>query len=419
VALSAAGAATSPIKQIIESIRAETQLTRERPTPKMNTADQAEAAAAQVARGAALNRAQAASSRLGINLPKSDGGGAPQEGLLGGGEAPGAGIEAQLKAFHLLLEGGAGRNPVDTLLQNFTDIGQNLAIAATNPAQAAAANNALVQNVATLRATASRFPPPFDQMIRTAANDFEGDATSTTVATLQQSLGDEVTRVCQQIVTNRYPFFRGSDREVPLADFARLFAPNGIMDKFFSQHLAPFVDQSRTPWTWRLDSRIARDLSPVTLRQFQQALEIRDGFFPTGGNLPSFNMTVTPLTLSGDAANARFEINGTVVASQQGVNAPTNVTWPGGGIGRTAITLGGGGGFFGGGFFSQPSVVQREGAWSFFRMLESGSVLKQGDGVIGSFVVSGREVSYQINVGSLLNPLVMPALREFRCPTGI
>jgi type VI secretion system protein ImpL len=106
--------------------------------------------------------------------------------------------------------------------------------------------------------------------------------------------------------------------------------------------------------------------------------------------------------------------------SQQGVNAPTNVNWPGGGIGRSAITLsGGGGGFFGGGFFSQPSVVQKDGTWSFFKMLDSGSVLKQGDGVVASFVVGGREVSYQFNVGSLLNPLVLPALREFRCPTGI
>jgi type VI secretion system protein ImpL len=418
VALSAAGAATSPIKQLIETIRDETRLTRERPAPKEGAAERVQAAAVDAAKEAAARRAQAAASRVGVTLPKGSAA-APPEGFFGAGEAPGAGIEAQFRAFHVLLEGG-GRQPVDALLQNLSDINESLAVAATNPAQAAAANNALVQQVATLRATSSRFPAPFDQMLRAAANDFEGDATGASVANLQQSLGDQVVRVCQQVVTNRYPFVRGSDREVPLADFARLFAPGGIMDKFFAQNLAPYVDQSRAIWTWRIDSRIARSLSTVTLRQFQQALEIRDAFFPTGGNLPSFTMAVTPLTLAGDAANARFEINGTPVVSQQGVNAPTNVNWPGGGIGRSAITLsGGGGGFFGGGFFSQPSVVQKDGTWSFFKMLDSGSVLKQGDGVVASFVVGGREVSYQFNVGSLLNPLVLPALREFRCPTGI
>ena len=95
-------------------------------------------------------------------------------------------------------------------------------------------------------------------MIRAAANDFEGDATGATVANLQQSLGDQVVRVCQQVVTNRYPFVRGSDREVPLADFARLFAPGGIMDKFFAQNLAPYClgathnsDASCIPWGCR------------------------------------------------------------------------------------------------------------------------------------------------------------------------
>jgi type VI secretion system protein ImpL len=240
------------------------------------------------------------------------------------------------------------------------------------------------------------------------------------VSNLQAMLGDQVSRVCQQIVPTRYPFVKGVDREVPLADFARLFMPSGIMDKFFKDNLAAYVDQSKAQWTWRLDIFVARGLSPVTLRQFQQAADIRDAFFGTGGNMPSFTMAVTPLTLSGDAATAKFEINGTAVVSQQGVNSPTNVSWPGGGVARTAITLGGGGGgFFGGGFFSQPTVVAKDGPWSFFKMLDSGTVLRQGDKIIASFVVGGKEVSYQFNVGSLLNPLDLPALRNFRCPVGI
>jgi type VI secretion system protein ImpL len=280
-------------------------------------------------------------------------------------------------------------------------------------------NSALVQQVAALRANASRFPAPFDQMIRNAANDFEGDATGVTVASMQQGLADSVTRICQQIVTNRYPFLPGGDREVALADFSRLFAPSGIFDKFFNQHLAPYVDQSRTPWTWRAESRVARSLSPVTLRHFQSALAIRDAFFATGGNMPSFSISITPQTLSGDAVTARLEVDGTAVTSQQGVNTPSTVQWPGP-IPRSSITIGGGGGgFFSGGFFSKPSVLQRDGQWSFFRLLESGTVLRHGDALIASFVVGGREVSYQINVGSLMNPLQLEAMREFRCPIGI
>jgi type VI secretion system protein ImpL len=36
-----------------------------------------------------------------------------------------------------------------------------------------------------------------------------------------------------------------------------------------------------------------------------------------------------------------------------------------------------------------------------------------------TFIVAGRELSYQISTGSLRNPLNLSVLREFRCPTGI
>ncbi len=428
VALSAAAAPTSPIKQLLESIRDETRLTRERPAPKQAGGAAGGGGAGKAAAAEAERRASAivggpAASIGRMALENQAGGGGSLDRFGTTSEVPGANIEGMFKQFHVLVEGDAGRRPIDALLQNLSEINHNLAIAATNPSQAAAANNALVQSVASLRANASRFPAPFEAMVRAAANDFEGDATGVTINNIQQALAEQVTRICQQIVPNRYPFVRGSDREIPIADFARLFAPSGIIDKFVQQHVAHYIDTSKKQWTWRVDSRIARSLSPATLRELQRAAEIKEAFFPTGGTLPSFTMTVTPLTLSGDAANARLEINGTPVnTQQQGVNAPANVQWPGGGIPRSSITLGGGGGggFFGGGFFSQaPTVFARDGAWSFFRMLDAGAVLPRGDNVVATFSVGGKEVSYQFNVGSLMNPLILPALREFRCPTGI
>ena len=110
--------------------------------------------------------------------------------------------------------------------------------------------------------------------------------------------------------------------------------------------------------------------------------------------------------------------------TQQGINAPSTVQWPGPtGLGRTAITIeggGGGGGLFGGGAPAPPSLlIEKTGTWSLFRLLDSGSVLKQGDAVVATFVAGGRELSYRFNVSSILNPLVLPALREFKCPVGI
>ena len=431
VALSAIAAPTSPFKQLLESIRDETQLTKERAAPKRTAATQAAGqVAGQVATHTAKtleDRANHSLGRLGASLPLSAPG--VERVLSGANDALGANIESQFKQFHVLVDGELGRRPVDQLLQIFSEINQNLATAATNPAQAGASNAALVPLIAALRANSSRYPAPFDAMVVSAVNDFEGDATGATVALLRQALADQVTRVCNDILTNRFPFVKASGRDVPLADFARLFAPGGIMDKFYKERVEPYVDASKAQWSWRADSRVARALSPTTLREFQRASEIREAFFPTGGNLPSFQMIVSPTALSADASSGRLEINGFTVTSQQGVATPAPVMWPGAGVGRTAVTLtlGGGGGVFGGGFFSsgtpasasEAKLFERDGVWSFFRLLDTGSVLRQGDNVILTLAAGGRQVGYQFAVGSLKNPLVLPALREFRCPAGI
>ena len=237
-------------------------------------------------------------------------------------------------------------------------------------------------------------------------------ATPTTLRSRNsQALADQVTGVCQQVTANRYPFAK-SDRDVPMADFARMFAPGGVVDRFFSTNLAPLVNLSGKTWTWRPNANLTRKLSDTTLRQFQQAAEIRDAFFPTGANQPTISLEVKPVTLSGEAQSATLLINGASVVAQQGANAPTTVQWPGAGAGAASIAM----------LPELPdriSKLERTGAWALFRLLDAGSVLQRGNAVSASFVVGGREVSYQFSAASLNNPLSLPSLRQFKCPNGL
>ena len=66
-----------------------------------------------------------------------------------------------------------------------------------------------------------------------------------------------------------------------------------------------------------------------------------------------------------------------------------------------------------------PSVLERSGAWSLFRLLDAAAPRAQGDWIVATFIVGGTELQYRFSVGSVQNPLTSPALREFRCPTGI
>jgi type VI secretion system protein ImpL len=386
IALSAISAATSPLKQLLESIRDETALTRDRPgfgSAKPGEAKSGEAKAAET-------------SPLLLKLQE---------------RAPGANIEAAFKPFHVLVEGDATRRPIDAVVGNLSEINQNLILVATNPLQTSQANAALQTQVASLRTNATRMPPPFSDMLLGAAGSFEGDVTNSQISQLAQAMGSQVTGICQQIIGSRYPFERRSDREVPLADFGRLFGTGGIMDRFFTQQLQPLVDSSKSQLTWRQDS-FARAASPATLREFQRAQQIRDAFFPPGGNMPAISMSVTPPTLAGPGVTAKLEIHGTAVVSQLGINSPVNAAWPGSAP-RTALTVGTD--LLG----AQPSVLERNGAWSLFRMLDAASPVNRGDRIVASFVVGGRELQYQITTGSSVNPFTLSALREFRCPSGL
>jgi type VI secretion system protein ImpL len=405
--LSAASAPTSPILSIFESIRDETALARERPKPPPA---QGAAAAEKVKQGALA----AAQSRLGsvgreaidLAMKSQRRPGDPPA------EVPGASIEAYFKPIQNLVGGQPGARPIDSLLANLNELYRQLVLAANNPAQAKQALSEVEVQVASLRANVSRLPQPLAGMMEKVARDAAGDATSSTIAQIADAMAQDVTGPCQQVVANRYPFFPKSDRDVPMAEFAKLFAPGGAIEKFFSANLDPLVNRTGKTWVWK-PNPTSRKLSDTTLRQFQQAAEIRDAFFPTGGNVPNITLQVKPLTLSSDAQAANLAINGTNVTTQQGAAlVDTNVQWPGAGAGEASITMSPD-------MPDRKSTLERTGAWALFRLIDAGSSIQSGNSLKVSFIVFGREASYQFTSSSLANPLSLPALRQFRCPNGL
>lgn len=428
IVLSAASSATSPVRQMFESIARETRLTEDQEGNEglieslgSGGGGIGQELAGDVARIAA-QRAEARAgglARIGINLALrksqrragfgSSGGGG---GSSGRPRIPGANIEAYFKPYHVLIDGDPGARPIDTLIQNFNEIYQSLALMASNPSQAQQATNKLQVEVVNLRANASRLPKPLARMVQASAEEFDGDAADTSIAQLSQALNGTVTRACQRVVANRYPF-ANSRRDVPIGDFARIFAPNGVIDRFFVQNLAPMADMSGDVWKWKQDTRLGRELSNKTLRDFQRAAQIREAFFPSGGTMPSVQVTVFPKTLSGDAEMALLEVNGNVLQAEHATSRPQSFLWPGAGsAGSASITIAPE-------IPGRRSEVRQNGPWAFKRLLEAGSLSRRGDELAARFVIGGREVSYRIQVGSLSNPLTLKALRQFKCPAGL
>ncbi|CCV06215.1 conserved membrane hypothetical protein [Mesorhizobium metallidurans STM 2683] len=407
IALSAAASPTSPIDQLFTAIADETALTRE---AGLNRASELESSAVQnqpqksadIAKGLARIGIQFATgksqSRAGAGSPSTQ------------NQHPGANIEAQFRSFQTLVNGPAGRRPIDALTQNFRDIYQSLQLAADVPSQTERVNMNLQLQISTLRANASRLPKQLARMISATADEFEGNVAETSVANLNQMLDQTVTRACEEAVNGHYPFVGNGTEDIAMADFAKLFAPGGLMDRFFAQNLASLIDMTGQDWSWKQDARFGRDFPKSTLKDFQLAAEIRNAFFPSGGSVPSVSVTFTPVSLHGDADAAILDVDGQIVQSNQAGNAPSTVTWPSGTASASAsLSL----------MPEMPgreSAIKFDGPWALKRLLDKAAITSTGGNTEVRFVIGGRDVAYTIQAGSDPNPLLLPALSRFSCP---
>ncbi|MBZ9819430.1 type VI secretion system membrane subunit TssM [Mesorhizobium sp. CA4] len=398
LALSALAAPDSPLDQLFTAIADETALTKDSGAEKdIGTAQQDPAS---MAKGLA---------RIGLQIA-----GGKSQSRAGASSAvaqnAGASVEAQFRSFQALVGGAAGRRPLDALTQNFHDIFQSLKLAADVPAQTERVNANLQLQISTLRANVSRLPKPLARMVNAAADELEANVAEASVANLNQTLDQTVTRVCEEAVNGRYPFTRDGTDEISMADFTKLFAPGGLMDRFFAQNLARLIDMTGQEWTWKQDARSSKDLAKSTLKAFQSAAEIRSAFFPSGGSVPSVSITITPTSVNSEVDSAVLTIDGQMVQSAQAGNAPSVVTWPSGAAsGSASLTL----------VPEMPgreSALKFDGPWALKRLFDKATITSDGANAEARFVIGGRDVAYTIQTGSGANPLLLPALSGFSCP---
>jgi type VI secretion system protein ImpL len=384
-ALNAAAASTSPIRLLIESIRDESVLTRERKDAKAGGSD--------------ANKEPP-----------------PVLGPQGG--SPGAYIEAQFKPFRQVVEGDGSRRMIDVILGDLTAINNSLQTIVLNPAQEQQATSALRGEVAQFKNDAQRMPSPFSRMLLRSADSFEDAIADDTYRQLNEALQNQVYGSCRTLTTNRYPFVRGAQSEISKEDFGRLFGGNGAFDSFFRK-LEPYADISRREWTWRKDNPVSQRMHDDTLRQFQRAALIKDVFFQTNGNVPSITLTVTP-QMPGTGLIAKLWVGGVPItsSSQPGTPVPQQVQWPGAPGGKTDVTL-----------EQDPpnprvplsemlTSARNTTAWALFRLLDKASKAPIANGITARWVFS-TEVTFQILTATSVNPFNPALFAEFKCPTRL
>jgi type VI secretion system protein ImpL len=393
---------TSPLVNILNAIGQETQLTVSRDaidTGELNSA------AGRIAEMEARSTLSIQGQILMEALQRSSTGenGQPPK-------PPGAYIEERFNWLHTLVERPDGQaSNLDQLILVLQEVYQELnkmsfsGVAAT-PAEGGSATQRFKQ-------MAARIPGPLERWASQITSSSTGITADGTRSSINAQWQASVLPFCTQALDNRYPFNRRAQADVAMADFQKLFAPGGMIDAFFAQNLAKYVDTGARPWAWKKVNDVDLGISPAVLQQLQYAAEIRDAFF-AGASTPSLAFQITPEALDPKAESVQLTIGSqnVIFETRRPNNTPVAITWPG--------TVGLSGVLFQPNLSNGESQLAKDGPWAWFRVLDAAEIRRTNvsDRKRIIFNIGGRIAIFQLQSGSVTNPFALPALSKFSCP---
>jgi len=298
-----------------------------------------------------------------------------------------------------LYAAGHGAAAVDALLPPF-------AAALKAPASPAATELGRA-----LRAEATRATPPLRVVWAGLADALSVQQRRALTAQLGSGLA-ELAQSCRRLTADRFPFVNEASRDMPMADFARVFGPNGLLDAYFRSRLASQVDTRVRPW--RLVGEMTLPAKAgATLRSFQMADEIRRLFFPPGAELPELRLQITPVGMDADVLMFSADVDGQMLRYENGPRRTRTLVWPGPAATQRVLlrTLPAG-----------PNGVSAEvhdGPWALLRVMQRRGISRSGGGAaLGRMEVDGRSLSLELTASGAGTGAagLLGELWRFRCP---
>jgi type VI secretion system protein ImpL len=392
----------SPLKDLLTAIARQVTLS-EPPKPSALEAAAETAAKAKAAAAApAAARGAAALSSILAGQP----GAAPAL-------PPGHEIDERYKQLRDLVAASGGA-PIDQVLKLLNDLQQQLAKLNAAGVGAPVAPIGNDPSLA-LRAESQRQPQPLGRWLAAMAESstaLRGGGARQQVAAAYNGSGGPAA-LCPLAVNGRFPFVPGSSLETPLDDFAKLFAPGGLIDGFFNTQLRPYVDTTGKVWKPQSVDGVPAPVSQADLVQFQRAAIIRDLFFAPGSTTIAVRFDIMPVDLDPGASQVSLEFDGTSVTYAHGPSRSTQITWPGPNH-MTNVRL----------VFDPPppggtGVLAETGPWAMFRLFGRGVLQQAGspERYTLTFSLGGRNATFELRAGSVMNPFAPGVLQDFRCPS--
>ncbi len=331
---------------------------------------------------------------------------------------PGAQITAHFSPIHALLVKVGDKAPIDVFLDQIRGIEAKLKTLGPGVgADASAVGVAGVAMAATdLKRDATGLPGSAAGIGALVA-EIGNSAVSVSSGELnrgQRSKYQDVVQRCRQLIEGAYPFDPNGRRDVTLADFGTMFKPGGVFESYLRTELADSATIAGSSIQWKtLPTGASAALGPAERRQLEDALKIRDLFFPGGGSEPGVEFFVTFMRM--DDKSRRFELELDGASPLRFANEsprPWEVKWPGTKPGPATATFEE--------FSGQRPYVSTDGQWAWFKLLSKGQLkIEADDRFLLTLQAQGSVTHFieiQIKAKSVNNPFKnLGLLQNFSC----
>jgi type VI secretion system protein ImpL len=388
-------AGDSPLKLLLNGVARETKLA----TGKDGSAEAAAAGALDKVAGSVRSTMD---KLLGAK---------PADGGAAAAAKPEAVVDAHFEQLQRVVAGPPGQPvPLDATLGVLKEY--EVQLRATDEAikrGAPPTSDALI--VARIKSEADRMPPPVSNLLNGLISRSGAQSASAGQAAVKAAAAGEVGGFCKAAVDGRYPFTRGVAKEVPLGDFAKLFAPNGVIDGFAKTKLVGMVDMSGPVWKPIQLAEGVDALPAASIANFQRAAAIRDAFFPGGAANPVASLDLLLQRVDDGVGEVQVSVDGQVTHLVPGSNAGMRLSWPSlSPTSQIKLTL-----VIGGKPAANPLIF--EGPWALFRFVDAGKVEGgNAERQAVSYVENDKHVGFELRSASVRNPMRLPELAQFRCP---
>ncbi len=275
--------------------------------------------------------------------------------------------------------------------------------------------------ITTLRSSSGTVPEPVQRWLISIADESWKIILSSAHYYVNTEWRNQVHSVYSQALAGRYPLKNNSTDELALYDFSEFFKPKGVMDKFYTDFVKPFID-TRSGWKNRVVDGYSLGLNSSTLNQIRKAQDIKSIFFRKNPEIPGISFQLKPYNM--DKRDARFmlEVGDQRILYNHGPKFWKDLHWSGEDENKRVRIV-----------FEDLDENHHEktfdGPWAWFRLQNSSGLQKtrKSNVYLATYTVNERRgngtikhtAKYLIKAKSVNNPFGQNLLGSFKCPETI